>query len=41
MLSLCDELQRRPEDAEHILSQFRAELADDDNFNEGEAVSVL
>jgi hypothetical protein len=41
MLSLCDELQRRPEHAEHILSQFRAELAEDDSFREGDAVSVL
>ena len=41
MMSLCDDLQRHPEQAEHILSQFRAELVDDDSFREGDAVSVL
>ena len=41
MLSLCEELRRRPEHAEHILRQFRAELVDDDSFVEGDALSVL
>ena len=40
MISLVDELRRSPAQAEHILSHFRAELADDDSFTEGGAVSV-
>lgn len=41
MVSLCDDLKRRPEQAEAILSHFRAELADDDRFRDGDAVSVV
>lgn len=41
MLSLCDELKRRPDQAELILSRFRAELIADDSFKEGDAVSVV
>ena len=40
MLLLCDELKRRPEQAEQILSHFRAELVDDDSFKESDAVSL-
>jgi hypothetical protein len=41
MIALVDDLRRRPEHAEHILSHFRAELVDDDSFNEGGVVSVV
>ena len=41
MLSLCDELTRRPEQAEQILSRFRAELMDDDRFKDGDAVLLV
>ncbi len=34
MFSLCDQLERRPEQVEQILSQFRAELIDDEGFRE-------
>jgi hypothetical protein len=40
MLSLCDELKRRPEQAEQLLSHFRAELMDDDSLTENHAVSL-
>ncbi len=35
MLSLCEDIKRRPERREEILSQFRAELMDDERFREG------
>ncbi len=35
MLSLCEDLKRRPEAMEEILSQFRAELMDDERFRDG------
>ena len=41
MLSLCEELRRRPQDAELILSHFRAELMDDDTFREEGASTSL
>jgi hypothetical protein len=41
MVSLCDELRRRPEQAEEVLSHFRAELLDDDSFREGDAVTLV
>lgn len=41
MLSLCEQLKRRPHDAEHILSHFRAELTDDDSFREEAAGTSL
>ncbi len=34
MRSLCDDLQRHPEQIEEILSQFRAELMDDERFRD-------
>lgn len=34
MLSLCDDIKRRPEHMEDILSQFRAELMDDERFRD-------
>lgn len=37
MSSLCDDLRRRPDQAEQILSHFRAELTDDDSFQETDA----
>jgi SpoVK/Ycf46/Vps4 family AAA+-type ATPase len=37
MLALFDEFRRRPHDAEHALSDFRAELLDDDTFRDEEA----
>jgi hypothetical protein len=40
MLSLCDELKRRPEHAEQTLSHFRVELMDDESFKETDAVSL-
>ncbi len=41
MLALCEELRRRPVHAEHILSQFRAELADDETFREESPTTSL
>ena len=35
MRSLCDDLQRRPDQIEEILSHFKAELTDDDRFRDG------
>jgi hypothetical protein len=40
MVALCKELARRPEQAEHVLSHFRAELVDDDTFTEEAATSL-
>ena len=37
MLSLCDDIKRRPERMEDILSRFRAELMDDERFREDPA----
>ncbi|HEX2192418.1 MAG TPA: AAA family ATPase, partial [Acidimicrobiales bacterium] len=34
MLSLCDAIKRRPEHMEEILSEFRAELMDDERFRD-------
>ncbi|MGH3868664.1 MAG: ATP-binding protein [Pseudonocardiaceae bacterium] len=41
MVSLCDELKRRPQQVEQILSHFRAELMDDDSFKEDDAISLV
>jgi len=40
MRSLCDDLQRRPDQIEEILSQFRAELMDDERFREDAGVGL-
>jgi hypothetical protein len=40
MLSLCEELKHAPEQAEQILSHFRAELIDDESLTESHAVSL-
>jgi hypothetical protein len=40
MVALCKELARRPQQAEQILSHFRAELVDDDSFTEEPTASL-